>query len=176
MMTRRLSQARLRPSWMNLWRYSADMLHRRDLLKLLSAAVLTPAGLRAETLDAWEVRRARIAGTIRSTLGGDPFHIPVLGPLDFRPEGPADDLGACTRQQHSFRGPDGERVGAYLMLPKKSPVGTPAVLCVPVTYNSTNHGMQEAVTASKGSNGGWHYAKELTELGFRDADSGFRRA
>jgi hypothetical protein len=144
------------------------MLHRRDLLKALTTVTFAPAFARGDALQPWQVARERMATTIRATLGGDPSHIPVPGPLDFRTEEPADELGTCTRQLCSYLGSDGERVGAYLMLPKKLAMGTPAVLCVPVTHNSTNHGMKEPVglTASRGSNGGWHYAKELTELGF----------
>lgn len=143
------------------------MLSRRDFLTGLGAAALISGAVRADAISDWRFQREDILARVRALLGGDPLRPAVSAPLDFRVEDDPDDLGTCTRQLCSYVGPDAERIGCYLMLPKNVAWGTPAVLCVPVTHNSTNHGMREPVglTASIGSNGGWHYAKELTELG-----------
>ena len=98
------------------------MTYLRDLMLLQ-----TPAGVEeVDSPERWRQRREQIDVTFAQLLGEGPGAAPP--PLDARIEGEAD-AGAYLRYRVSYAVDEGERVPAYLLVPKGLSGPTAAVYC-----------------------------------------------
>jgi dienelactone hydrolase len=114
---------------------------------------------RIKTVADWEIRHAQILHNMQLVMG--PLAIPSNAPLDIRIESTAE-LGALRREKITFLGVDGDRVPAYLFIPKLAKgVKAPAVLCL---HETTKVGMDSP--AGLGGRPNRYYALELAERGF----------
>ena len=130
------------------------MTYLRDLMLLQ-----TPAGVEeVDSPDRWRQRREQIAATFAQLLGEGPSAAPP--PLEARVEGEADE-GATMRYRVSYAVDEGERVPAYLLVPKSATTPAPAVYC---PHQTTNSGKDEP--AGLAGSPELHYAHDLALRGF----------
>ena len=117
------------------------------------------ASHRVKTVAAWEIRRAQILHNMQLVMG--PLPAPSNAPLDIQIESTAE-LATARREKITYLGADGDRVPAYLFIPKLAKgVKVPGVLCL--------HETNAAAMASPAGLGGRpnrYYALELAERGF----------
>jgi dienelactone hydrolase len=122
---------------------------------------LDPAGLpkRVENATDWEKRRVEILQNMQKVMGTLPDEKRKVA-LDLRVEETAE-LEGYTRKKITFAVEKGDRLPAYLLIPKNLHGKTPAVLCLHQTTKS-----------GKGSPAGiddrpsLHYAVELARRGY----------
>jgi acetyl esterase/lipase len=115
----------------------------------------TPVTTRAD----WEVRRAHVLAHLQEVMGP----MPGAGrrvPLDVR-ELEQVDTPAFTRKKVTFASEPGDRVPAWLLIPKNLKGPAPAVLCL---HQTTKIGKDEPV--GLGGKENLRYAKELAERGY----------
>lgn len=128
-------------------------LPRDELLKL-------PDGTSATTAEEWEARRGHTLKAFQSIAGPLPMK---NVPLAMKVEETAD-MGSYTRRLISYATDPGNRVPAYLCIPKtaskEKPV--PAVLCLHPTEAKIGH----KVVVGLGGKPHRQYAAELAERGF----------
>lgn len=105
----------------------------------------------------WRIRRAQIIFNMVQVMGPPPA--PSNAPLDVQIESTAD-LAALRREKITFLGVDGDRVPAYLFLPKARG-RVPGILCL---HQTTRIGSAEPAGLEGKPN--LHYALELAERGF----------
>lgn len=132
---------------------------RTDKWNLLTYYDATGAPHRIKTVADWEIRRAQILHNMQLVMG--PLPKPSRLPLDVKVE---ETVEAPTykREKISYQGADGDRVPAYLFLPKlPSGAKVPGILCL---HETTAVGM--ASPAGLGGRPNRHYALELAERGF----------
>lgn len=107
----------------------------------------------------WQIRRAQVVMNMILVMGRMPQTPPL--PLDVKVE---ETILAPTyrRERITFQGADGDRVPAYLFIPRL-PEGkkAPGILCL---HETTRLGMAEP--AGLGGRPNEHYALELAERGF----------
>lgn len=115
--------------------------------------------LRIETTEQWESRRKQILQGMEKMMG--PLPTPAeKGDLAFR-IGPASDAGRYLRKKISYESEKGERVPAWLLVPK-SPTGKkPAMLCL---HQTVPIGKDEP--AGLGGKESLNYAHHLAERGY----------
>ena len=125
-----------------------------DLLELQ-----TPAGVeRIESPEQWQARRAQIAATFGALLGEGPGGPPP--PLEARVEAEHDE-GECSRYRVSYMVDEGERVPAWLLVPKRLRTPAPAVYC---PHQTTEVGKDQPV--GLGDERQYHYARDLALRGY----------
>lgn len=107
----------------------------------------------------WEARRAHIVSHFSRVLGPMPA-APVREPLDVKIE-EETPVGDGLRRKLSYVTSRGERVPAYLLLPPRSVVRRPAVLCL---HQTTAIGKDEPV--GLGGDPDQHIALELARQGY----------
>ena len=114
---------------------------------------------RVKTVADWEIRRAQILRNMQWVMG--PLPAPSSAPLDVQIES-TSELATLRREKITFLGVDGDRVPAYLFIPKlRQGVKVPGILCL---HETTPVGM--ASPAGLGGRPNRHYALELAERGF----------
>jgi dienelactone hydrolase len=112
-----------------------------------------------KTIADWEIRRAQIIRNMQLVMG--PLPTPSNAPLDVKIESTAE-LATLRREKITFLGADGDRVPAYLFIPKLAQgVKVPGILCL---HETTEVGMGSP--AGLGGRPNLHYALELAERGF----------
>lgn len=126
----------------------------RDLLQLQTASGVEDV----TTAEGWQQRRGQIAATWRAVLGEEPRHAPP--PLDARVEGEHDE-GTYTRYRVSYVVDEGERIAAYLLVPKALQAPGAAVYC---PHQTTTLGKDEP--AGLGGLDELHYARDLALRGY----------
>lgn len=128
-------------------------LPRAELLKL-------PDGSTATSASQWEARRQHTLDAFQSIAGPLPAK---KVPLDLKVEETAD-MGGYTRQLISYATDPGNRVPAYLCIPKSATKekSVPAVLCLHPTEAKIGH----KVVVGLGGKPHRQYAAELAERGF----------
>ncbi|MBL9187172.1 MAG: hypothetical protein JNK23_06825 [Opitutaceae bacterium] len=133
-----------------------NLLLRRD-----AAGATVPATSVAE----WQQRRAEIVRGMEAVMG--PLPIPtVRAPLDVRVDEETDE-GTFVRRRISYQSEPGNRVPAYLCIPKaalatRTNEKFPAVLCLHPTDNTVGCG----VVVGLGTRPNRAYASELAARGF----------
>jgi len=129
---------------------------KQDLLTYYDAAGVSH---RVKTAADWKIRRAQILHNMQLVMG--PLPAPSNAPLDVQIESTVD-LASARREKITYLGADGDRVPAYLFIPKLAPgVKVPAVLCL---HETTAVGMGSP--AGLGGRPNRYYALELVERGF----------
>jgi dienelactone hydrolase len=114
---------------------------------------------RISTASQWKERRAQILASMQRVMGPLPDNEKrVL--LDVRIER-EEDVGRYVRKKLSYQSAPGERVPAWLLVPKARAGRSPAML---VLHQTTNHGKDEAVGLAGLPN--LHLGKELAERGY----------
>lgn len=107
----------------------------------------------------WERQRERIAGRFFSVVGKFP---PRQAPLDVK-WGESVNVNSYTRREVSFAGEPGERISAFLLVPKHLPGKTAAVLC---PHPTQIKGKAAGAIPGVADKDGYQYAFELAERGF----------
>jgi len=129
---------------------------KQNLLTYYDAA---GASHRVRTVADWESRRAQILSNMQLVMG--PLPQPSNAPLDVKIESTAE-LATLRREKITFLGADGDRVPAYLFIPKlPHGVKVAGILCL---HETTAVGMGSP--AGLGGRPNRHYALELAERGF----------
>jgi dienelactone hydrolase len=129
---------------------------KQNLLVYYDAA---GASHRVKTIADWEIRRGQILHNMQLVMG--PLPTPSNAPLDVQIESTVE-LPTARREKITYLGADGDRVPAYLFIPKLAPgVKVPAVLCL---HETTKVGMDSP--AGLGGRPNRYYALELAERGF----------
>jgi dienelactone hydrolase len=132
---------------------------RTDKQNLLTYYGAAGASRRVKTVADWEIRRAQILHNMQLVMG--PLPAPSTAPLDVQIESTAE-LPTARREKISYLGADGDRVPAYLFIPKLHPgKKVPGILCL---HETVSVGM--ASPAGLGGRPNRHYALELAERGF----------
>ncbi len=108
---------------------------------------------------AWEVKRARVLAAMQEVMGALPGEEKRCS-LDVRMREEID-CGRYVRRLIDYASEPGERVPAYLLMPK-GPGPFPAVLCLHPTDNAIGH----QVVVGLGGKANRAYASELAERGF----------
>ena len=130
-----------------------------DKQNLLTYSDATGKSHRVKTVANWEIRRAQILQNMQLVMG--PLPKPSALPIDVRVDETVD-MPTFRREKITFQGADGDRVPAYLFLPKLSKAKkVPGILCL---HETVNVGM--ASPAGLGGRPNRHYALELAERGF----------
>jgi len=128
--------------------------HRRVMEWIDAAGTVHPVASPA----AWQIRRGHVLAGMQQVMGDLPAP-PTRGSLDVQVE-KSEDLPALTRQTISFQAGPGDRIPAYLLIPKgKAPRSCPAMLCLHGT------GGPRGRTAGLGPDYP-RYALELAERGY----------
>jgi pimeloyl-ACP methyl ester carboxylesterase len=112
-----------------------------------------------KTTKDWERRRAHIVAHLETAMGplpGDAWRIP----LDVRINASAD-AGEYVRHHLTYAADPGDRVPAFLLVPKDLMSRAPAMLCL---HQTTRIGKDEP--AGLGGSKNLHYAHELAERGY----------
>jgi pimeloyl-ACP methyl ester carboxylesterase len=109
------------------------------------------------TADDWAVRRRHILEGMQHVMGRLPTD---RAPLDVRVLR-SDDAGRYARLKIDYQAAPGDRVPAYLLVPKRIEGGAPAALCL---HQTTAIGKDEP--AGLGGRPTLHYAHELAERGY----------
>jgi dienelactone hydrolase len=127
---------------------------KRDLLQWTDAAGTHRVADRSD----WTRRRATILEAMQKAMG--PLPPADASPLDLRIEG-EEVLEKVVRRRISFVPEQGDRVPAYLLLPKVLSQRRPAMLCL---HQTSRFGKREPAGAGGLKN--LHYALELAERGY----------
>lgn len=114
---------------------------------------------RVKTAKDWTRRRADILANMTAVMGEAPANADTP-PLDVRVENETT-LDHFVRRKISFVATTGERVPAYLLIPRQLTGPAPAMLCL---HQTTAIGKAEP--AGLGGSANLHYAQELAERGF----------
>ncbi len=112
-----------------------------------------------KTPQDWAVRRRHILDGMQDVMGPLPDRS-ALPPLDMQIVEQVE-LTNVTRKMITFAAEKGDRVSAYLLVPKDSKGKLPAVLCL---HQTTSIGKSEP--AGVGGIRNLHYALELAERGY----------
>ncbi len=112
------------------------------------------------TPEDWRIRRAQIIGNFEKVAGPFPGAAKRV-PLDVRVEG-EQDLGDVIRKKLSYAAEPGDRVPAYLLVPKGLRGPAPAVLCP----HQTNPRGKEEPAGIPGGNPDMAIALELARRGY----------
>jgi dienelactone hydrolase len=132
---------------------------RTDKQNLLTYYDAAGASHRVKSVADWEIRRAQILHNMQLVMG--PLPAPSSAPLDVQIESTVE-LSTARREKITYLGADGDRVPAYLFIPKLAKgVKVPAVLCL---HETTKVGMDSP--AGLGGRPNRYYALELAERGF----------
>jgi len=113
-----------------------------------------------KTLEDWAARRAHVIANMEKVMGPLPAADAAL-PLDLQVHAEAD-LGTVVRKTISYVPEKGDRVAAYLFVPKGIEGKRPAVLCL----HPTNRLIGKGVAAGLGPLPNRGYAQELAERGY----------
>jgi len=130
-----------------------------DKLNLL-AYIGEEGGRRAvERAEEWSIRRGHILANMQLVMGELPAETQDAPP----PMAAAEEFetGAWIRQHVRYEMGPGDRVPAYLFLPKGARGPRPAMLCLHQTS-----GLGKGEPAGLGGSADLHYARELAERGF----------
>lgn len=107
----------------------------------------------------WEQRRRHMIAHLETAMGPLPGHEWRV-PLDVRIT-ESQDAGKYIRHRLTYAPDPGDRVPAYLLIPKQLDAAAPAMLCL---HQTTKIGKDEP--AGLGGSKNLHYAHELAERGF----------
>jgi dienelactone hydrolase len=129
--------------------------HANPMLFLDSTGHLQPV----KTIKDWEHRRAQILKNMQEVMGPLPDESRKV-PLDLKITASADVEG-YTRQTITFAVEKGDRLAAYLLIPKNLKTKAPAVLCL---HQTTPLG--KASPAGLSDRPTLHYAAELARRGY----------
>jgi dienelactone hydrolase len=134
---------------------------RRETLRLLgSGLAATAVSLRDEHHDYLPAEKALDRTSLLQLLGAVPMAPPPLAAERVE----RDDLGDVVREKVSYAVEPGERVPAFILLPKEASTRHPAILC------HHQHGGEFQVgkdgPAGLGSDAAQHYALELARRGY----------
>lgn len=111
------------------------------------------------TAAEWDIRRAQILRNMQLVMGPLPAPSPLA--LDVKIE-EIVETSTFRRERISFQGAEGDRVPAYLFIPKsREGRKVPGILCL---HETTAVGMEGP--AGLGGKANLHYAMELAERGF----------
>ncbi len=130
-----------------------------DRTKLLEVRDAEGKVTAVRTADDWARRKAHILAGMQEVMGPLPDPKSKVD-LDVKVIGEVDE-GAYVRRQITFQAEKGDRVPAYLLLPKGKTGKRPAMLCL---HQTTRIGKGEP--AGLGGLAPLHYAKELAQRGF----------
>lgn len=114
---------------------------------------------RASTPAEWAPRRNHVLGGFQSVIGPLPQH-PSTNPLDVETVS-EESLPKYTLRKVSYLSEPGDRMTAWLLLPKEAKGKLPAVLCL---HQTIDIGKDEPV--GLGLNDELDYARELAERGY----------
>lgn len=131
-------------------------LDRSDLLKLRDRS---GKETRITTVRDWNTCRIHILGTMQSVMGSFPGPEKRV-PLDVRIESETD-AGVFIRKKLTYASAPGERVPAYLLVPKERKGKSPAILAL---HQTVQIGKDEPV--GLGGKPDLWYGKELAERGY----------
>jgi len=133
--------------------------HYPDRTQLLEVRDAAGKATPVRNAEEWSKRRAHVLAGMEEVMG------PLPDPkakceLDVKVVGEVDE-GAYVRRQVTYQAEKGDRVPAYLLLPKENKGKRPAMLCL---HQTTKIGKGEP--AGLGGKAELHYAKELAQRGF----------
>ncbi len=129
---------------------------KTNLLVYLDADKQLPV----RTPDDWTKRRVHILANMQLVMG--PMPTMAKPPLDVKYEGD-ENFATFTRKKLTFAaGPAGNRVPAYLLVPKGITGKRPAILCL----HPTSKNLGKGIPAGLGPNADLHYAVHLAERGY----------
>lgn len=114
---------------------------------------------RVENVEGWATRREGILSNFQLVAGALPNSSRKV-PLDMRVEEEAE-FPSYVRKKITFAVEPGDRLPAYLLLPKKPGGKMPAVLCLHPTSP-----LGKRTVVGPGDLPNWDYAKELAERGY----------
>jgi dienelactone hydrolase len=138
---------------------SGELPIRTDKQNLLTYYDAAGVSHRVKSVADWKIRRAQILHNMQLVMG--PLSAPSNAPLDVQIESTVE-LATARREKITYLGTDGDRVPAYLFIPKLAKgVKVPAVLCL---HETTKVGMGSP--AGLGGRPNRYYALELAERGF----------
>jgi len=134
---------------------------RRESLRLFgSGLAATAVSLHNRLRDSLPVEKALDRVRLLQLLGAVPVSVPPLAAERFE----RADLGDVVREKVTYAVEPGERVPAFVLLPKSGPARHPAILC------HHQHGGEFQVgkdgPAGLGSDPSQHYALELARRGY----------
>jgi hypothetical protein len=124
------------------WRDAADKVH----------PVRTP--------EEWAKRRGHVLAHLQEVMGPLPDASHKV-PLDLRTT-ETQDCGTFVRRKISFAVEEGDRLPAYLLVPKRHDGKLPAVLCL----HPTSRDLGKGIPAGLGATFDRHYAVHLAERGY----------
>lgn len=119
----------------------------------------------APTAQNWPAQRERILAGVRQIFGPMPTDIP---PLDARTES-EEDCGTYLRRKVSFLVQPGDRMPAWLLVPKHAPARAPAIICF---YGTTGGAGKDTTVGLSGPTPGSiprknrAFALDMVEAGF----------
>jgi hypothetical protein len=131
---------------------------RREFLWGFVPTALAGRFTNVRTVAEWQKRRANILTAMQSIMGPIPSGR-SRSALDVRVEEEVD-AGSYTRRLISYASEPGNRVPAYLLMPKRDAKG--GVLCLHPTDNTLGH----KVVVGLGERANHQYAAELAERGY----------
>ncbi|HEX4131275.1 MAG TPA: FG-GAP-like repeat-containing protein [Pirellulales bacterium] len=108
----------------------------------------------------WGLRRTQILSAMQMVMGPLPGSS-VRAPLDVRADGDDVDCGKYLRRKLTYAAEPGDRVSAYLLVPKKLSKPAAAMLCL---HQTNSVGKEEPVGLAGKPN--MRYAAELAERGY----------
>ncbi len=112
-----------------------------------------------KTIEDWERRRTHIVAHLETAMGplpGEKWRVPLDVHIDA-----SADAGKYVRHHLTYAADPGDRVPAYLLVPKNLESRAPAMLCL---HQTTKIGKDEP--AGLGGSKNLHYAHELAERGY----------
>jgi Abhydrolase family len=118
------------------------------------------------TFDTWPGHRQRIEAEVKKLLGPFPSKIE---PLDPQVHGEDEDCGSYLRRKISIQVQPGDRMPAWLLIPKKRPTRVPAVICF---YGTTSGAGKDTTVGLSGPKPGTPprpnraFAVDMVEAGF----------
>jgi hypothetical protein len=112
------------------------------------------------TAKDWEIRRAHILAHMQEVMGSLPDDSRKL-PLDLR-EVETHDCGTYVRRKVTLAAETGDRLPAFLLVPKSRAGRLPAVICL----HPTSRELGKAIPAGLGGPPDQHYAADLAERGY----------
>jgi hypothetical protein len=118
------------------------------------------------TSDTWPRHRTRIEAAVKTILGPFP---PRVEPLDPQVHGEDEDCGSYLRRKISIQVQPGDRMPAWLLVPKKLTARVPAIICF---YGTTSGAGKDTTVGLSGPKPGTPphpnraFAVDMVEAGF----------
>ena len=151
-------------------RYRPTLPVQRVALREMNAHFAAAPWHTPMTAERWPKERTRIEAGVRTLIGPMPTSVPPLEPRD---ETPDEDCGSYVRRKVSYQVQPGERVPAWLLIPKSSlrsdAPRVPAIICM---YGTTSGAGKDTTVGLSGakpgspSNRNRAFALDMVEAGF----------